>query len=418
MVIGVPPACRQTGLPIKNKYYKQMKPSILFVTTSSNWPLTDGKRQRTWFLIEALSKKFNVDLLFIGYQSEKNQIEKSTNTINKLFFFDIADTKLPDLGYPSFLLSKKQKSNNNFIIHQIENLFSELNDKNQYSFVFSRYIWPLLILALPKGVKVVCDIDDVYFEAQKSRIQNETNFLRKLKLQVLFVFGTKKVKKLLNRIDIPIIVKESDRIFYGLKKAICVPNIPFGFYIDKKSPIHNASVAPADTMKFGFIGKLSFRPNYLGLIEFINSVWNPLIKIKSEIRLVIAGSGEMPEILKSAIEKSQNIDFIGFVESPEIFWNQISILIVPIDEGAGSNIKIAEAFIHGKAVIANPFASRGYENFIDSPYLILPKNNEEWIKSMASINVISSDQSNILSTKAKKLFDLKNWNQTLLDALS
>jgi hypothetical protein len=53
-----------------------MKPSILFVTTSSNWPLTDGKRQRTWFLIEALSEKFNVDLLFIGYQSEKNQIEK------------------------------------------------------------------------------------------------------------------------------------------------------------------------------------------------------------------------------------------------------------------------------------------------------------------------------------------------------
>ena len=395
-----------------------MKPSILFISISSNWPLTDGKRQRTWFLIEALSKKFNVDLLFIGYQSEKEQIEKSTNSINKLFFFDLANSKLPDIGYPNFLISKKQKSKNEFILNQIQNLFLDLHANQKYSFVFSRYIWPLLILVLPKEVKVVCDIDDVYFEAQKSRIQNETNFLRKLKLQVLFVFGTKNVKKLLNRIDIPIIVKESDRTFYGLEKAVCVPNIPFGFYIDKESTIHNTSINPANTMKFGFIGKLSFRPNYLGLIEFINSIWNPLIKIKSEIRLVIAGSGEMPEILKSAIEKSQNIDFIGFVESPEIFWNQISILIVPIDEGAGSNIKLAEAFIHGKAVIANPFASRGYENFIDSPYLILPKNNEEWIKSMASINVISSDQSNILSTKAKKLFDLKNWNQTLLDALS
>jgi glycosyltransferase involved in cell wall biosynthesis len=395
-----------------------MKPSILFVTTSSNWPLTDGKRQRTWFLIEALSEKFNVDLLLIGYQSEKNQIEKSTNAINKLFFFDIADANLPNLGYPFFLLSKKQKSNNSFLINQIENLFSELNGKNQYSFVFSRYIWPLLILSLPKEVKVVCDIDDVYFEAQKSRIQNETNFLRKLKLQVLFVFGTKKVKKLVGRIDIPIIVKESDRTFYGLKKAVCVPNIPFGFYIDKESTIHNAIINPAETMKFGFIGKLSFRPNYLGLIEFINSVWNPLIKVKSEIRLVIAGSGEMPEVLKKTIEKSKNIDLLGYVESPEIFWNQISTLIVPIGEGAGSNIKIAEAFIYGKAVIANPFASRGYENFKDSTYLILPKNNEEWIESMTSINVISSDQSNILSTKAKKLFDLKNWNQTLLDALS
>ena len=105
------------------------------------------------------------------------------------------------------------------------------------------------------------------------------------------------------------------------------------------------------------------------------------------------------------IEKSKNIDLLGYVESPEIFWNQISTLIVPIGEGAGSNIKIAEAFIYGKAVIANPFASRGYENFLDSAYLILPKNNEEWIESMTSINVISSDQSNILSTKAKKLFD-------------
>ena len=26
-----------------------MKPSILFVTNAANWPLTDGKRQRTWF---------------------------------------------------------------------------------------------------------------------------------------------------------------------------------------------------------------------------------------------------------------------------------------------------------------------------------------------------------------------------------
>ena len=64
-----------------------MKPSLLFITTSSNWPLTDGKRQRTWFLVEALSLRFNVDLLLIGYQNDKEQIEKSTNTIKNLFFF-------------------------------------------------------------------------------------------------------------------------------------------------------------------------------------------------------------------------------------------------------------------------------------------------------------------------------------------
>jgi glycosyltransferase involved in cell wall biosynthesis len=395
-----------------------MKTSILFVTKSSNWPLTDGKRQRTWFLIEALSERFNVDLLFIGYISEKNQIEISTNTINNLFFFDITDANLPDFGYPSFLLSKKQKCNNDYFHNQLNQLFYQLNDENQYSFVFSRYLWPLLLLTLPKKIKIVCDIDDVYFEAQKSRIQKETNFLRKLKLQVLFVFGTKKVKKLFNRIDVPIIVKETDRIFYGLKKAVCVPNIPFGFHIDKKIPTKNTIEYSAETRKFGFIGKLSYRPNYQGLINFINLVWNPLMENKSEARLVIAGSGEIPKNLRKIILDSKNIDFLGFVESPDDFWSQISFLIVPIAEGGGSNIKVAEAFIHGKFVIANPFASRGYENFIDSEYLMLPKSNQEWIETINSIQIPTINQTKFLSAKAKELFNLELWNQILLNSVS
>ena len=396
-----------------------MKSSLLFVATSSNWPLTDGKRQRTWFLIEALSKKYNVDLLLIGYQSDKEQIEKSNNSINRLFFYDLADSNLPELGYPSFLISKKQKNKNIFFLNQLQNLFSELNNKHQYSFVFSRYLWPLLILSLPKEIKVVCDIDDVYFEAQKSRIQKETIFSRKLKLQILFYLGTKKVKTLLSRIDISIVVKESDRSFFGLKKAVCLPNLPFGFYIDKGIlPNENLLINPLVSVKFGFIGKLSYRPNYQGLIDFITRVWNPLIKNKSDVRLVIAGSGEIPEILQTAISASRNIDLLGFVETPELFWNQISVLIVPVAEGGGSNIKIAEAFINGKIVIAHPFASRGYEDFINSDYLILPKNNEEWIESINAVENPSAIQSQSLSAKANKLFDLENWNQILLNAVS
>ena len=396
-----------------------MKPSILFVTTSSNWPLTDGKRQRTWFLIEALSKKFMVDLLFIGYQGEKKQIEKSNNSINRFFFYDLSNSNLPDVGYPNFLISRKQKGKNNFILNQIKNLFSELNNKYHYSFVFSRYLWPLIILSLPKETKVVCDIDDVYFEAQKSRIQKETIFLRKIKLQILFFLGTKKVKKLLNHIDILIVVKESDRSFFGLKKVFCLPNLPFGFYIDKGIlPNKKHHIDALISLKFGFIGKLSYRPNYQGLIDFINRVWNPILKNKSDVRLVIAGSGEIPEILRKTIANSKNIDLLGFVETPELFWNQISVLIVPIAEGGGSNIKIAEAFIHGKFVIAHPFASRGYEDFVNSDYLILPKNNEEWIESINAVEIPSAIQSQFLSAKANKLFDLENWNQILLNGVS
>ncbi len=395
-----------------------MKSSILFVTKSSNWPLTDGKRQRTWFLIEALSEKFNVDLLLIGCESENNQIEISTNTIKNIYFFDTTKANLPDVGYPTFLLSKKQKSSNDFFYNKLNQLFCQLNNENKYSFVFSRYLWPLLLLSLPQKIKIVCDVDDVYFEAQKSRIQKETNFLRKLKLQVFFFIGTKKVKELLNRIDVPIIVKESDRIYYGLKKAVCLPNIPFGFHIDNKFQINNTFQNFSEIVKFGFIGKLSYRPNYQGLIDFINLVWNPLMKNKLEARLVIAGSGEMPKKLAKLILDSKNIDFLGFVKSPNEFWSQISYLIVPIAEGAGSNIKVAEAFIYGKFVIANPFASRGYEEFIGSEYLRLPKNNQEWIKIMNNIELPNINKTKCLSAKANELFNLELWKQNLLNSVS
>ena len=101
----------------------------------------------------------------------------------------------------------------------------------------------------------------------------------------------------------------------------------------------------------------------------------------------------------------------------ETFWNQISTLIVPIGEGAGSNIKIAEAFIYGKAVIANPFASRGYDAFVGDPCLYLSKNDNDWIQIMTNLSVPSPEQMETTALKARTLFDIEQWNQILLKAL-
>lgn len=394
-----------------------MKPTILFVTTSSNWPLTDGKRQRTWFLLEALSKKYSVDVLLIGYKKDNDEF--NTSCISNLFFFNILGLDVSRITYPFYLLSKKQRAQKKLLSEKINTFFNDLYVKYQYPCIFSRYLQPLILLDIPKNCKVVCDIDDVYFETQQSRIQNETNFKLKLKYKALFFLGVQQIKQLLNRIDVSIIVKESDRSFYGLKNAACLPNLPFSFFINQEKISKITAIeAPSKILSFGFIGKLSYKPNSHGLINFINSIWNPLMMSNFEARLVIAGSGEIPEILRSIISSSKNIDLLGFVETPEFFWNKISVLVVPIAEGGGSNIKIAEAFINGKNVIAHPFASRGYESFIDSRYLILPQNDDHWIEVMNSILVLTPEQRRFLSEKANNMFDLANWNQSLLTIMS
>ena len=392
---------------------------ILFITTSSNWPLTDGKRQRTWFLLEALSKKYSVDVLLISYQKDQHEFNTTTSSVNELFFVNMNNLGLSKISLPHFLLSKKQRIQKKIFFDDLNDFFCNLYLQNKYTFLFSRYLQPLLFLNIPKEIKVICDIDDVYFELQQSKINNEKNFKIKLKLKMLYYLEINKIKGILNRIDIPIIVKETDRKFYGLNTASSLPNLPFSFFIDKRNLIidKNNETKPAKLV-FGFIGKLSYGPNYKGLIHFIDSVWKSFIEDNSNAELVIAGSGEIPNLLREKVTSSKNIDLIGFVETPELFWDKISVLIVPVAEGGGSNIKIAEAFINGKRVIAHPFASRGYNDFVESGHLILPKDTNSWINTMSSSRISSLEEVIHLIRKAEFCFDINQWNEKLNTIIS
>ena len=395
-----------------------MKPSVLFLTTSSNWPLTDGKRQRTWFLIEALSKDYDVDVLLMGFESDKKQIEASTSSIKNFYYIALNDSKFLQPGYPSFLLSKKQKQEKINFFNKVHAFFSHHDVDTTYSFLFSRYLPPVSVVPLFLKIKIVCDIDDVYFETQSSRIREEHHFLTKLKLKVLFYLGTRAVQKTIKKITIPIIVKETDRTFFGLQNAICLTNLPFGFYVNQKENLLPTKMYCPEALRFGFIGKLSYRPNYQGLIDFIETVWKPLMQSGFDSRFLIAGSGEVPKSLLLAINSTSNIDLLGFVDTPDVFWNQISVLLVPVAEGGGTTIKIAEAFIHGKTVIANEFSARGYEAFISDACFLLPKTTKEWIETLSEQKNTSEKQIHATALKARTLFDLQQWNQTLLTVLN
>ena len=88
-----------------------LKKSILFVSAAASWPLTDGKRQRTWFLIEALSKLYNVDFLFIGFESEKKTKEQQSKNYRKLFFIKKSKTHIRKFLSKSkcYFFSKQKK---------------------------------------------------------------------------------------------------------------------------------------------------------------------------------------------------------------------------------------------------------------------------------------------------------------------
>jgi len=394
------------------------KPAILFITSYANWPLTDGKRQRTWFLLKALAVKYTVDILYIGFPQELAAVERERCGVRAIYSIDLTDSKFLQPGYPSFLMSKIQQTEKAAFLQATRELFDQLYRENSYSFVFSRYISPIFALPLERQFTIVCDIDDVYYEAQQTKIRKEKRFLQRLKLQLFYYIGTTQVEKVMQRIQLSLVVKKSDTRYPGLAGALCVPNLPFGHYIENTPQFVITPQVPDTILTIGFIGKLSYGPNENGLLDFITSVWQPLMEKGVPIRMLIAGSGDISERLQQAIASTKGIKLLGFVTSSEKFWNAISVLVVPVGEGAGSNIKIAEALLYGKTIVAHPFASRGYELFLNHPIFILPLNNEHWKKELHNLATQPPLPDAIVAQKAKTVFDLENWKTSLLQTLS
>jgi hypothetical protein len=54
------------------------------------------------------------------------------------------------------------------------------------------------------------------------------------------------------------------------------------------------------------------------------------------------------------------------------------VVLVPITEGGGTNIKMAEALYNRKLVICTPKAARGFEAFTDMPSMLLCATPDEF----------------------------------------
>lgn len=393
------------------------KPAILFLTAAANWPLTDGKRQRTWFLIEGISKEYDVDLLFIGNASEFEEVKKSNNSVRNYYFIQLIDLKfIHPSAFIFFSKDKKIKRSNFF--KEFEVLYLKLQESNQYKFIFSRYVSPLIVFPKKQNIKIICDIDDVYFEAQRSRIQNETNFYVKNKVRLLFYLGSMSIKKIYSRIDLKLVVKPSDSTFPKLDDSVVIPNLPFGFFLNDGTSIQSESkIVNKSEIRIGFIGKLSYKPNYEGLIRFITSVWIPLQKTGFKGKFCIAGSGKIPKSLELAIQKTTNIELFGFVENTNDFWSIIDVLAVPVVEGGGTNIKIAEAFMYGKRVISNQFSARGYQDFVVNNYLSIADDELDWIKLCKEVAANKPLLGQEIMKFATSKYNVNTWNTLLVNAI-
>ncbi|MDD4937785.1 MAG: glycosyltransferase [Candidatus Shapirobacteria bacterium] len=339
------------------------KRTLLLITAICPFPQDSGGATRIKNTIKELSKKFKIYLISFknpNYQfnnQEKNQLQK---WCKKSIFIPLSEQKTLgsffNVGQPYWFsnwyspeliaITKSILKQEKIDLIQVEfsqllYLIDYLIKKNQKKCVFTSH-----------------DISTISFFRRLSEVKNlKYKIIHFLRFIEIYLYE----KKYLPKYKVINAVSKNDSIllkkYFKPQKVITIPN---GIEkIEFLKPIKKQN----NSIVLGYIGSFSHPPNKTAFIYFVKKIAPELEKEKINYKYILAGKNDNSEVDKilSKIKPTikNNINNIGFVDSPKDFFNQIDILITPIFAGSGSRIKILEALGYGKKIISSPVGAEG-----------------------------------------------------------
>lgn len=107
-----------------------------------------------------------------------------------------------------------------------------------------------------------------------------------------------------------------------------------------------------------FIGSLGYAPNVDGLRYFVDEVL-PLIRAdRPEVALTVVGAGLAAD---DRLHREPGVELVGFVEETAPYLATARAVVVPLRWGAGTRIKILEAFANRVPVVSTTLGAEGLE---------------------------------------------------------
>lgn len=207
--------------------------------------------------------------------------------------------------------------------------------------ILNQWHWP----------RAVLDIDDLPSAFQRTVSQNGAGLKEKLKAGIRMRLLQRRERFWKERFSVLSVCSETDRQSLGGGEHVHV--IPNGF----ERPTREPQPHPGDPPRIGFIGLYSYSPNLEGMKWFVRECW-PLVKAQVPLaRLRLAGRDTDGPLKPNA----QDVDALGYIDDPADEIATWSAMIVPVIHGAGTRVKIADAFSRKCPVVSTRLGAYGYD---------------------------------------------------------
>lgn len=331
--------------------------SILALTSELPWPLNTGGHLRSYHLLRALARRFRVRLITGVLPGQElavaavrdSGIDVRPATIGPRFVWREAVRVLSAAvhGEPYVLYRRHDRSAVRTVLRQ--ELQRELPDV-----VYLDHLDSLVFRKKLTGLPLVMDLHNVY-STLVDRVALERRGLPRLYLR--------REAKLLQRMeslaaelaDAMLTVSESDASHFinlGGRAVHVVPNA-----VDCAAYDSLPTGRRAGPPVLLYVGAMSWAPNVSAACYLASEVLPKIRRRFPEIRLRIVGRDPAPEV--EALRCLSGVEVTGTVKSMIPHLAEAHALVVPLEAGGGTRLKILEAFAAGLPVVSTPVGCEG-----------------------------------------------------------
>lgn len=326
------------------------QPRILFVTPVSPFASAAGSEQRSAMMLEALWSLGQVDVLILKHGAA-TKVSSSSQNGHAHVVAEVAGSGLSLSRYkPKPALT--------------QSIELALGCPMQgYQLIVGRYVWPLCQLLVPPSVPLLADLDDFHYRYSPLSPWSVASSKERLVKAVTH----RMVRKQLGRFAGAFAVSAQDQQEIASTSAlrtVFLPNVPFG-------------TAPAPTPvpanhNILFVGSLWYRPNADGVNWFLQHVW-PLVQAQ-EPRASLTLVGAAPANIRAAWAATPGVSAPGFVDDLAAAYQLARLVVVPLQSGGGTNIKVLEALSHARPCLVTQFVAQAFEGHLTKDTELLVAN--------------------------------------------
>jgi len=213
-------------------------------------------------------------------------------------------------------------------------------------------------------IPAVVDLDDLDETVLESKMNSRTTPLARKILLWNHVREVRiEARRLRAKCSYVFTASEPDRALLGLSASSVLPNIPF-----RPAPIETSALPasiPAAAQVVLFVGTHMHAANRDGLRHFVARCWPSIRDQMPGARLRIVGSGGW-EVEGDRLGTVPGVEIVGAVRELESEYAGAALCIVPLLEGSGTKIKVLEALMYGRPVVASQHSTRGFEALLGS----------------------------------------------------